>query len=69
MRQTDNHVKSDFKFTIFCTHMAQFGVMRMRKHMWKFDGVFNYLCLPVFLLALLLSINANVEQWSNHGLF
>ncbi len=27
------------------------------------------LCLPVFLLALLLSINANVELWNNHSLF
>ncbi len=27
------------------------------------------LCLLVFLLDLLLSINANVEQWSNHSLF
>ena len=37
--------------------------------LWKFSSVFSVLCLPVFLLALLLSINANVEQWSNHGLF
>ncbi len=30
---------------------------------------FVLLLLDLFLLALLLSINANVEQWSNHGLF
>ncbi len=33
-----NHVKSYFNFAIFCTHMAQLGVMRML----KFSSVFMF---------------------------
>ncbi len=54
---------------IFCRYIDLLWltrVIRMRKHMWKFSGVFMFTSVSSWLL---LSISAIVDQWSNHSLF